>query len=1136
MCKFHLASAELARFQGDLHEAIAHFEESVERAHTHKMPLLEAWATERQAVFWYGQHSKRLARPIFEAASQQWVALGSQGKATQLQKLYADAFPKALGPGKKLKVGLASFSSFLKIPNQEEREDGAPLAENLRSPRVLDDFVSPMSARVVSQSGVFFGRGRQPDLDVTTILKVAETLSKEENLDVLLDQMLMHLTSNTGATKAYFLLLEDGALSISARYEISDLGQVHRDVGSASGVPSSDVLPMMIINYVCRIPEAVVLADACEDPSYRRDPYVEKNRPRSVLCCPIKHQSRATGLVYLENKLQSGAFTPARVDFVQSLMASASVSIENARLTKRNMELSIALKETASKKDDQPGPKYNFDGPLQRVLDAVESIKAKFSPDDADRSCLDEIVKLLISDSLFAANLNNVNDEHGIAAKFTPIEKFCLCIACAVHDVDHPGYNNNFLVQIQHPLAILYNDVAILESHHASKTFEICASADINIFAALPQDQHFQFINKFKGRIATASLKLEEESDRQLVLEMTVKCGDLGNPTKRFEESKRWSFLVMEEFFRQGDRERMLGLPISKFMDRNDTNIPKCQLGFIDVLVTPLYDSWVQFSATPFTDFCMENIARNREQWQALVDKTDSLPPIAEAKDRMEGILDMAIVPVTFGRRGASSGETSKHVWLMQHRPSMSLNGGRGAGGPRTPVMRRSFGSSGSLPRMVETRSEPTSPAASHLRQPTTPKGVSKSVARKRSMGHNHFRQRLVLATLSGKAVRIENIRSDDEDHPGLADFEASFLRLLEKATNGCTIEINHTGTAVTFKPGTISGGRIRHDCPPSRAIGYFLEPMIALAPFAKKPLELTLTGITNDNVDISVDLVRTLLLPQLARFGIEDGVELKVAKRGAAPLGGGEISFTCPVVRQLKPSQFVDPGHIKRIRGIAYATRMSPQMANRVVEAARSLLTRYIPDVYIYTDVYKGQESGKSPGYALSLVAESTTGALVAAECAYQPRRRAAAPEDEEEPFDQTRAFRNVQRTGRMDGGAAAASQVPAVSDMLVNDYSFPTPEDLGVRVARLLLHEIKRGGTVDTLSQWLSLLFIALGPADVGKVRFGSLSPFTVQYLRDIKAFLDVTFNIMPDPETHSVLLATAGMGFTNINKKVT
>ncbi|EGF83825.1 hypothetical protein BATDEDRAFT_8631 [Batrachochytrium dendrobatidis JAM81] len=356
--------------------------------------------------------------------------------------------------------------------------------------------------------------------------------------------------------------------------------------------------------------------------------------------------------------------------------------------------------------------------------------------------------------------------------------------------------------------------------------------------------------------------------------------------------------------------------------------------------------------------------------------------------------------------------------------------------------------------------------------------------------GHNYFRQRLILATLSRKSIRIENIRSEDEEYPGLADYEASFLRLLEKITNGSIIEINYAGTGVTYHPGTISGGRITHECPPSRAIGYFLESIIALAPFAKDSLELTLIGITNDNVDTSVDLIRTLLLPQLNRFGIEDGVELKISKRGAAPLGGGQVTFTCPIVRQLKPVQFIDPGHIKRIRGIAYATRMSPQMANRVVEAARGILTRYIPDVYIYTDVYKGQESGKSPGYALSLVAESTTQAL----------------------------------------------HTTNVSNMLVNDYSFPTPEDLGVRAARLLLHEIKRGGTVDTLSQWLNLLFIALGPEDVGKVRFGGLSPFTIQYLRDLKTFFDVTFKIVADPTSHTVLLTSVGIGFTNVNKKVT
>ncbi|KAH6596470.1 hypothetical protein BASA50_005174 [Batrachochytrium salamandrivorans] len=409
--------------------------------------------------------------------------------------------------------------------------------------------------------------------------------------------------------------------------------------------------------------------------------------------------------------------------------------------------------------------------------------------------------------------------------------------------------------------------------------------------------------------------------------------------------------------------------------------------------------------------------------------------------------------------------------------------------------------------------------------------------------GHNYFRQRLVLATLSRKSIRISDIRSEDESYPGLAEYEASFLRLLEKMTNGSNIEINYAGTGVTYHPGIIAGGKITHECPPSRSIGYFLEPLIALAPFAKVPLELTLTGITNDNVDISVDLVRTLLLPQLNKFGIEDGVELKISKRGAAPLGGGEVTFSCPIVRQLKPVQFIDQGYIKRIRGIAYATRMSPQMANRVVEAARGVLVRYIPDVYIYTDVYKGQESGKSPGYALALVAETTTGALLSSECAYQVRKPGRgdtlrrSDSSENAPFDQTQVFKSLQLAEK--GGSSEHDNTThgsAVSDMLIDDYSFPTPEDLGVRAARLLLHEIKRGGTADTLSQWLNLLFITLGPEDVGKVRFGGLSPFTVQYLRDLKTFFDVTFKVVADPTTHTVLMTSVGIGFTNINKKVT
>ena len=62
-----------------------------------------------------------------------------------------------------------------------------------------------------------------------------------------------------------------------------------------------------------------------------------------------------------------------------------------------------------------------------------------------------------------------------------------------------------------------------------------------------------------------------------------------------------------------------------------------------------------------------------------------------------------------------------------------------------------------------------------------------------RFRGSSHFRQRLACATLSGRTIRIDDIRARDE-YPGLRDYEASLLRLVEKVTNGCIVEINETG------------------------------------------------------------------------------------------------------------------------------------------------------------------------------------------------------------------------------------------------------------------------------------------------------------------------------------------------------
>eukprot|EP00195_Chlamydomonas_chlamydogama_P012345 CAMPEP_0202904714 /NCGR_PEP_ID=MMETSP1392-20130828/30784_1 /ASSEMBLY_ACC=CAM_ASM_000868 /TAXON_ID=225041 /ORGANISM="Chlamydomonas chlamydogama, Strain SAG 11-48b" /LENGTH=247 /DNA_ID=CAMNT_0049592495 /DNA_START=141 /DNA_END=880 /DNA_ORIENTATION=+ len=245
-----------------------------------------------------------------------------------------------------------------------------------------------------------------------------------------------------------------------------------------------------------------------------------------------------------------------------------------------------------------------------------------------------------------------------------------------------------------------------------------------------------------------------------------------------------------------------------------------------------------------------------------------------------------------------------------------------------------------------------------------------------RFRGCQNFRQRLVCATLSGRPIRIDDIRANDQE-PGLRDFEASFLRLLEKITNGCVVEINETGTSLRYKPGLIVGGAgLSHDCAPSRSIGYFLEPLVVLGLFGKKPLSITLRGITNDHVDPSIDIFRTVTLPLVKRcLGSEEGLELKVVKRGALPLGGGEVVLRVPVMKQLPAINMTDEGMVKRIRGVSYSMKVSPQNTNRMVDGARGVLNAFLADVFIFTDAVAGASSGNSPGYGIALVAETTSG-----------------------------------------------------------------------------------------------------------------------------------------------------------------
>ncbi|CAB4276715.1 unnamed protein product [Prunus armeniaca] len=374
-------------------------------------------------------------------------------------------------------------------------------------------------------------------------------------------------------------------------------------------------------------------------------------------------------------------------------------------------------------------------------------------------------------------------------------------------------------------------------------------------------------------------------------------------------------------------------------------------------------------------------------------------------------------------------------------------------------------------------------------------------ISYKKLKGSQNLRQRLVLALLSSTPVHIEDIHAE-ETWPGLRPHEVSFIRLLEKVCDDCSVEINDTGTKLKFKPGIVMGGRnLVHECALNRAIGYYLEPLIVLGLFAKKPLNITLKGITNDSKDPSVDTFRSTTLPMLKHFGVpSEGLDLEILSRGSAPQGGGEVLLSVPVVQSLTAVTWTDEGMVKRIRGITFSTRVAVQFENTMVYAARGIFNPFLPDVHIFTDHRQGTQAGKSPGYGISLVAETTSGCCISTDTAvsYSRQEETAELEDEEKK-------------------------------------ELMSPEDVGVQMATVLLGEIEQGGVVDSTHQGLLFLLCALCPQDVSKVRVGKLSPYGIETLRNIKDFLGVTFVIKPDPSTGTVILKCVGSGFRNLSRRI-
>ncbi|XP_059140359.1 probable 3',5'-cyclic phosphodiesterase pde-5 isoform X2 [Physella acuta] len=511
------------------------------------------------------------------------------------------------------------------------------------------------------------------------LLEVTKSVFQDiVSMDVVIMKIMNFAQRLVNADRASLFLVDYYKRELYAR--IFDVGQPSGSTASdqpdARPKPQDEIrFPMEkgVAGYVASTGKILNIKDAYKDPRFNPDVDIRTGyKTKTILCMPIFIRGVVIGVVQMVNK-RNGTFTKSDEQAFETFAIYCGLALHHAKLYEKirrsEQKYKVALDVLSYHSQATPEEVANLKAkPIPAVIRNIT--KYEFSPwavtdDEKPLHCL-YMFRILFADIKFdledlmrftltvKKNYRHVpyhNWHHAFSVahsmftvlqttqhKLAPVECIGLFVSCLCHDLDHRGKTNQFMVQSCSPLAAVYS-TSTMEHHHFNQTVTILQNEGHNIFKYLSSDEYKKVLGDikqsilatdlamfFKNKVILANILKTEPFNwdtmhhRSVLTAVAMTACDLCAMFKPWDVQLSLVYIIMEEFWQQGDEEKKRGITPMQMMDRDKKEeLPKLEVGFIQSICIPCYE--LMKNVLPETKPMLDGSIKNMKRWQELCDQ-----------------------------------------------------------------------------------------------------------------------------------------------------------------------------------------------------------------------------------------------------------------------------------------------------------------------------------------------------------------------------------------------------------------------------------------------------------------------------------------------------------------------------------